>query len=178
VPLQLTSDCSDPNAAGVGKDGRPLQKQCECREGFVALNAGSGLTRILRPDTDDLCVPAISSENIDATADILTMTFAGNAELDKDKVTVTRHDADGEVKIDITEKINIVRGISDALLQYVVVTNLRPGFRYTASVDYNDLLVNDINSYAVRELLVVPIVMSCSCAKDSIDKTGRPAGEC
>lgn len=139
------------------------------------MNQGSGLTQILRSDENDVCVPAIDSGNIVVTATTLTMIFAGTADVDTTLINLTRHDLDGEVIIEVEDKISVVENADpNTIEQYVVIADLRPGYRYTITVQYDDNLILDEVISEGLETIVVPTVLSCSGDSSTGDLTGRP----
>lgn len=109
------------------------------------------------------------------TATTLTLTFSEEAHVVISSMILTRHDLDGDVPIDTKDKISLLESDSVSTGQYVLVSDLRPGFRYTISMQYTD---NHLNRYeensGVLDTIVLPAVLSCSGDSGTSDLTGRP----
>ena len=145
-----------------------------CRSGYLASNGRSGLTQLLRNGENDVCVPAINSGNVIVTSTTITMIFSSRTVVHTSDIYLTRHDLDGNVDIDIEDKVsrvdeNTSLQLSDATRkQYVMINDLRPGYRYTITAKFRPF------GGSYNESVEAPTVLSCSGISDTADLTGRP----
>lgn len=148
----------------------PHQLQCKCAEGSLAFNDGAGLTQIIRPSSDDICVPAIESGNVAVTSTTFTVTVTSSVAVGRaDVISLTRHEKDIEEEVPNPNLSIIPTGDSD--MQYIAVISLQPGYRYTLKVIVHDDLIAVGEK---RQSITVPIVLPCSGDMSTADFTGRP----
>jgi len=139
-------------------------------DGYLAFNDGSGLTQVLRPGEDDICVPAIESDNVDVESTSFTISLRSSIEVDLNLASLVRHEKDTEEPVLLPGRISRTETEGDTEEQSILVSDLQPGRRYTFSFTTNDDLIQ-VGSQVVT--LSIPVVMTCS-GDVSDDLTGRP----
>jgi hypothetical protein len=145
----------------------PHQIQCKCTAGFLAFNGGAGLTQILRPGFDDLCVSAIESGSVSATSTTFTVTVMSSVAVNPKSASLSRHEKDKEEEVP-SPNLSV---IPIAGKQYLTVIDLQPGYRYTLTVTIHDDLIQIGDK---EQMLAIPIVLTCSGDTSTADLTGRP----
>ena len=163
--------CDDPFSV-KDQSSNIFQVQCRCTTGFLAFNNDEGLTDVLRPQENDVCVPAIESGNAAVTSHSFTITIKSSKVVDTKRTSLIRHELDKDEPVPITEKISRSVNAREPSMQYILVKDLLPGYRYTIDVEYYDDL---LQSGEKTRRLSVPLVTTCT-GDNSVtdDLTGRP----
>jgi hypothetical protein len=115
-------------------------------------------------------VPAIESGNVDVTSTMFTISLRSSTAVVTTLATLTRLEKDTEEDVPLDGKISVTFNEADPTEQYITVSQLLPGRRYTFRITTTDDLIEVGSKQAT---LSIPVVTTCSGDK-SDDLTGRP----
>ena len=140
-----------------------------------AFNNGAGLTQILRPSENDVCVPSIESGSIITTSTSFTITVKSSVAIDTSPASVSliRHELDLSRTIPLSMgQITSATNQNDSDIQYITIKDLLPGYRYAFTFTFNDDLVEVGDKTTTLE---IPVVTTCTGDNSATDDiTGRP----
>jgi len=151
--------CNDPNSRlKTERNDSPIV--CMCNDGYV--NSGSNGGKILEDGYS--CISSLHADNVKVTSESIQFQILNSTANDYTEMELKKRASPNDIGIELTLSENLAI-INFSNMKKYTLSQLEPGSRYT---------VTFLKSNDSSQSLSFPVVTSCSCDHDDIDKTGRP----